>query len=79
MKVIKKGTIIPYGISRNDDYPSSMMIRLPIFIWYGRHYDISEDIEFIGWYIVEFFFKFRIGLGYTYFAKKRECFNAKPI
>ncbi|RPI79999.1 MAG: hypothetical protein EHM41_23405 [Chloroflexi bacterium] len=69
MRKIKRGTRIPYGFSVTDDFEWApfqfLLLLLPLWIWYGTRYDIEQDEEVRGFYVVAFLFQFRFVHGKT--------------
>jgi hypothetical protein len=47
MKTIVHGQIVPIGLSRRYN---TVLLRIPLFMWYGGRYDIVSDCVRRGWH-----------------------------
>lgn len=53
----KPGEVTPYGLSL--EYKGAMTtLRLPLFPWYGRAYQINIDAFVTGWHLKDLYIRF---------------------
>lgn len=57
IKTVADGEIPNYGLSRQW-HGSGLNLRLPLFPWYGRAYQIAYDDIATGWHMKELFIRF---------------------
>lgn len=49
-----------YGLTRQED-TRLFILRLPLFPWYGRSYQISMDEYVTGWHVKDLIARFGVG------------------
>jgi hypothetical protein len=53
----KQGEVPPYGLSR-EHKGTPITLRLPLFPWYGRAYQVTTDTFVIGWHLKDMYIRF---------------------
>jgi hypothetical protein len=58
MKTIQRGERIPLGLSkRRDLLKDRWQFRMPVFVWYGLHYDPTSNAYHRRWRALNFLLK----------------------
>jgi hypothetical protein len=57
VEVIESGESPPYGLSKKAG-SALKLLRLPLFPWYGRAYQINMDAFVTGWHMRDVYIRF---------------------